>query len=64
MNNFNIEQDKGNQYFYSNTKFEYVHKQNVELLFMSVKDYKIFTNAQNFNLNSKYKILFDIFASW
>ena len=46
--------DKDNFSFFSNKKSDYIFRQNIELLFMYVKDYKIFKYSQKINLNSKY----------
>lgn len=46
--------NKENSTFFSNEKIDYIFKQNIELLFMYVNNYKVFKCAQKINLNSKY----------
>lgn len=46
--------DRDNFSFFSNKKIDYIFRQNVELLFMYVKNYKVFKYDQKINLNSKY----------
>lgn len=46
--------NKDNSTFFSNEKIDYIFRQNIELLFMYVNNYRAFKCAQKINLNSKY----------
>lgn len=48
--------DIDNLSFFSNKKIDYIFRQNVELLFVYVENYKVFKCNQKINLNSKYII--------
>lgn len=54
MERNSIIKDKYNLKFFSNKKIDYIFRQNVELLFMYVNNYKVFNCDQQINLNSKY----------